>query len=214
VQFCRKTRKPIEIKELKSLVIDRDESNRDKYYVYPTVCVNLNRTLFYSIKSSDTPNLSNTCLKNAIEFIYDEAGIEEKHFVLARPGTTELLMELKKYTSLMIYSSESDEFIDAAMLALSIAQGDPDIDDCDYQADAYMNLYVWSKKQCIPTTEGFKKSLGLLSRLSDDGINDHWIIDHRPDLVDFPSHVISVSEFTGDPTDRELYRVCDQLFIN
>lgn len=215
MHFCKKTRKPLGISELKGLVIDRcDQSKRDYFYVCPNVCIALDRTLFYRIKPSDTSELCADWLKNAVEVVAKKQNAEEKWLVLARPGATELLMALDKYASPMVYSSESDEFIDAALLALSIAQGDPDIDYCDSEAEAYMDLYVWSQKQCILTNEGYKKSLGLLSELSDHGINDHWLIDHRPDLADFPSHVIAVSEFTGDPADRDLYRVMDQIFIN
>lgn len=39
-----------------------------------------------------------------------------------------------------------------------------------------------------------------------------WIIDDKPELVDFSSHVIPVSTFTSDPEDFELYRVMHQIY--
>ena len=43
-------------------------------------------------------------------------------------------------------------------------------------------------------------------------INDIWLIDDKPELVDFPSRVICVEPYTGDPRDVELLRLIHQIF--
>jgi hypothetical protein len=214
VHFCQETKRPLGLTELKGLVIDREEKNREKHYVPQTICMSLDRTLFYRIKSTEHLTLSDDYFKTAVEVVYEENGTVKRDFIIERPGATQLLVELDNYASPMIYSSETDEFIEAALLALSTSKINQDTDECSSHADVYMELYIWSREQCIPTSNGFLKSLGILSHVSDDGINDHWFIDSRPDLVDFSSHVVAVSDFTGDLNDRELYRIIDQIFIN
>ncbi|WP_354667751.1 MULTISPECIES: NIF family HAD-type phosphatase [Amphritea] len=66
----------------------------------------------------------------------------------------------------------------------------------------------------MPLQTGYRKSLGTLSEFLEEGINDIWLIDHQPNRVDFPSHVIAIPSFTGDPKDCELYRLIDRIFIN
>ncbi|WP_415900839.1 NIF family HAD-type phosphatase [Neptuniibacter sp. QD48_11] len=178
----------------------------------PTVCLGLNGTLFWKLGLSDATALPEDWLKNAVSVESNEGC----HIVIPRPGAAELLVELERHACPMIYSAQNEEFIEKALLQLSIAQGDPDTcTDEEYEkSEAFYDHYVWSRDQCIAGPEGFRKSLGTLSEFSDNSINDIWLIDHSPERVDFPNHVIGVAEFTGDPQDRELFKVIDQIFVN
>jgi len=211
--ICQETRKPKHLSQIKGLLIDRSTEESDFSQLPPTVCISLNGTLFHKATPSDAEKLDNAWLKDAVSVESNE----ERHIVIPRPGALDLLLELEKHTCPMVYSSQTEEFIEAALLQLSISLYESNCfgNHDEYEkANAYIDHYVWSREQCIKGAKGYQKSLGTLSELSENGINDIWLIDHNTELVDFPSHVIKVSEFCGDPSDRELFRVADQIFIN
>jgi hypothetical protein len=58
------------------------------------------------------------------------------------------------------------------------------------------------------------KSLSEVSYHFDSLIQDIWLIDNKPELLDFPNHGVFIPEFTGDPEDRELLKLTEKLFIN
>lgn len=207
--ICQETRKPKSLIDIKSLIIDR---SRRTTHTMPTVCLGLNGTLFWKLNPSDATALPKDWLQNAVSVESNEGC----HIVIPRPGAAELLVELERHACPMIYSAQNEEFIEKALLQLSIAQGDPDTcTDEEYEkSETFYDHYIWSRDQCIAEPEGFRKSLGTLSEFSDNSINDIWLIDHEPERVDFPSHVISVTEFGGDPEDRELFRVIEERFVN
>ncbi|WP_421866638.1 NIF family HAD-type phosphatase [Motiliproteus sp.] len=213
MHICKATGRPLGLVEINSLTIDRKKDLNDFSIPKPTVCLSLTSTLFYMIKATELADIDEEWVESAIEVSYQEDG-PKKCRIIPRPGLTQLLVELERYCSPMIYSSESDQFIDAALLALSIAQGDPEQDDCSLEAGAYMGHCVWSMHQCVPTELGYKKSLGTLSEFTESGINDIWIIDHNPQQVDIPSRVLTVPKFSGDLSDRALFKLMDQIFIN
>ncbi len=206
----------MELTEKKSLIVDLSSLKDDFSEAGPLVCISLEGTLFRKIRPSNISSTPKQWLDGAIEITYSQADQVEKNILIQRPGAADLLVELSKHVSLMVYSSQTSEFIDEALLQLSIVQGDPDnCTDLEYaRAEAYYNLDVWSRDQCIEAKEGYRKSLGTLSEFFDSGINDIWLIDHKPEQVDFSNHVICVSEFFGDPDDRELYKLIDKMFIN
>jgi hypothetical protein len=211
--ICPETRKPKSLKQVKSLLIDKNKGQADFSHLPPTVCLSLNGTLFHKATPSEAEKLEDPWLHEAVSINCDG----RSHVVIPRPGALDLLLELDKYACPMIYSSQKEGFIEAALLQLAISLTDTNRfdDESDYErSDAYMDHCVWSQDQCIAGIDGYQKSLGTLSEFTDNGINDIWLIDHKPELVDFPSHVISVSEFFGDPFDRDLFRVADQIFMD
>jgi len=167
----------------------------------------------YIIKHEEESLLPDNWLINAIDIVPCRDEDEEHCVVIPRPGMTELLIALKKYASPMIYSTESDAFIEEVMVAFSIDQGDP-VDTVAFEKSrAYMDLYTWSQLQCVNTNDGYKKSLVTLAECSKNKINDVWIVDDKPTLVDLPAHVLAVPSFFGDPEDRALFKLIDKLFI-
>ncbi|MEM5529724.1 NIF family HAD-type phosphatase [Gammaproteobacteria bacterium AS21] len=211
MDFCTKTRKPINIDYAKALVIDRSGK---KYK--SMVCLELEGVLFKSFKFNNIVNVPKAWREGLIDVNYVQNDILEHKVLIERPGAAELLVELNKYCEIMIYSYLPEAFIEEALLRLSIAQGDPDFctDDELEKGEAYYGRYIWSRDQCVKDGENYLKSLGILSDFSDDNINDIWLIDNKSELVDFPSHVVSVSDFLGDPEDKDLYRIMEEIFIN
>lgn len=212
MNFCQKSNKSMDLKIVQPLIVDRS-LEFDFSKTCPLVCLSLNRTLFYVIKYEQATTLPKSWLVGSIELGACNKKEYEHCIVLPRPGAPELLLELKRYTSLIIYSCESGGFIDDAMVAFSIIQGDPEVDGVEEKANAFMDIYTWSREQCIETNRGYEKSLGALADTFYH-IDDVWIIDDQPDLVDFPSHVLTVPSFYGDPTDRILFKLMDDIFIN
>lgn len=210
--ICQETRKPKGLIAVKSLILDRSRSSSNVSQPLPTVCLGLNGTLFWKLSMPEAASISEVWLKSSVKVESDEGS----HIVIPRPGAAELLVELERHACPMIYSAQNEEFIEKALLQLSIAQGNPDTcSDAEYEkSEAFYDHYVWSRDQCIAGPEGFRKSLGTLSEFSDNSINDIWLIDHSLERVDFPNHVIGVTEFKGDPQDRELFKVIDQIFVN
>jgi hypothetical protein len=213
--LCNETNKPFKLHYSKTLVVDRN-AEYEFCNSIPLVCVGLEGTLIKTIEDEMFSNESQLSIKQAINISYTEDGIESSYRVIERPGAAELLVELSKHAGSMIYSSLPLIQIEEIMLRLSIAQGDPDT--CTMQelkkGEAFYHQYVWSRDQCVPDKNGYIKSLGTLSEFSDEQINDIWLIDHKPEFVDFPSHVLTVTKFDGCPDDKDLYRLIDQLFIN
>jgi len=211
MDFCLKTRKPIYLDYAKALVIDRSGK---KYK--SMVCLELEGVLFKSFNVDNIVNLPKAWGEKLIDVKYTQNDLLEHKVLIERPGAAELLVELNKYCEIMIYSYLPEAFIKEALLRLSIAQGHPDscTDEELEKGEAYYGRYIWSRDQCVKDGENYLKSLGILSDHSDDNINDIWLIDNNSELVDFPSHVVSVSNFLGDPEDNDLYRIIDEIFIN
>lgn len=214
--ICKETNKPKGITDVKRLILDRQGSPHSAGQLGPTVCVSLDKTIFCKINASSAEKIAKNWLVNAIEVDCCLEDDREKQVIIPRPGATELLVELARYSNPMIYSSLPIEVIEETMLQLSIAEANPEEGgDIEYErSEAYIGHYVWSSEQCIKDSSGYRKSLGVLSEFSDNAINNIWIIDHKPERVDLPTRVIAVSEFKGDPEDRDLFRLIDDVFIN
>jgi len=174
-------------------------------------------TLFVKVNRFEALLQNNGLFKNKVEFTYIENNSEVRCIIDVRPGAVELLVQLKKSANCMIYSCESDTFTEAALEAIANSEAennifDEDLSDSIYSAFSYFN--IWSVDQCSYKNGKFLKSLGVLSTFVEYSINDIWIVDDKPELVDFPSHAVSVAPYNGDPEDRELFRVMHQIFIN
>jgi hypothetical protein len=200
----------------KDLIIDKKRQESRSNEPMSLVCLSLEGTLFKKIKHCERSSVPRSWRANAIEMTYSLDSFTEKHLLLERPGAADLLLSLTKHAETMIYSSQEPEFIEQALLQLSIAQGNPDTcSDIEYdRAAAYVDQSYWSRDQCMHKSGVYLKSLGAVAEHSDSCINDIWLIDHKPNLVDFPSHVVTVPEFTGDADDRELYKLVDRIFVN
>lgn len=212
MHFCQKSNKPVDIKIVQTLKVDRS-LEFDFSKICPLVCLSLDRTLCHVINQQEAVTLPKSWLISAVEMNAGEERSYEKCIVIPRPGAIELLLELERYTSPMIYSSETDAFIEDMMVAFAIAQGDPEVDGVAEKSDAFMDIYTWSRDQCIETNRGYEKSLSALVDTYYH-IDDVWLIDDRPELVDFPQRVLTVPSFYGDPNDRALFNLIDQVFIN
>ena len=184
----------------------------------PTVCLGLEKTLIYTIRPEDSA-LPESWTRSAQELTYVEDGENITCKVITRPGATELLNELHEYAQPMIYSSQSEEFIESILSLLSTvhceSNNSEEFREEDYErAEAFMDLYVWSQKQCANQEGKLIKSLGTLSEFSDNGINDIWLLDHQSTNVDFRDHLIPVPAFTGAPYDVALFNLLEDLFIH
>ena len=200
----------------KDLIIDKKGSLDKSKNPTPLVCLSLNGTLLKKINYSEGLDTPKSWKIGAVEVECSSDGFIQKHILLQRPGAADFIVELNKYAETVIYSSQKLDFIAESLLQLSIAQGDPDF--CSEKeltrGAAYMDLGMWGQDQCMNKSGVYMKSLGVLSDYVDTQISDTWLIDHKPGLVDFPCHVVTLPEFKGDPEDRELYKLADRIFIN
>jgi hypothetical protein len=104
------------------------------------------------------------------------------------------------------------DFIEAVLKAINLKLLNDQSDRNNAEYIGIQDSYFWSKDQCIKKDDVYLKSLGAVNEYSLSNINDIWLIDDKPHLVDFPSHVIPVTTFKGDPEDSELLRVMYQIF--
>jgi len=216
VRICSRTSRPLSLVAIDRLVIDRKKeysSDTPK----PLICLSMEGTLFTKVGGLSAVISNKKLYKNSVKFAYLENNCEITCTIDIRPGAAELLLQLDMLATHMVYSCESDEFIEAALDAIAKAEVEKNAIDEDFSDSVYCafsDLDIWSVDQCIYQDGKFLKSLGVLSDFVDHSINDVWIIDDKPEQVDFPSHAIAVSSFNGDPEDRELFRLMHQIFIN
>ena len=203
---------------IENLIIDR------KGLATQVVCLDLDKTLIY---------LSNkACITTHQDFHFkrkwDENGFNinldftknprNESVIIPRPGFAEFITQLSWHAVPVIYSSFTGDHLRRIMHTLSSAY-DPDDSEQQTQLSrettyACWRMLQWSREQCIQTNIGFKKSLGHFAKQNNIQINDLWLIDSRPDMVDFPNHVIQIPPFYGDPSDRALFKLIDDIFIN
>lgn len=213
MRHCQKINKPFELSEVKKLEITKGTTYK-KYSDRPMVCLSFDRVILCKIKPEDKKSQSTDWLEETIKIEYEEYGRSFEYLIYFRPKLMELLNTLDDYVFTAIYSSESDEFIDAVLVALAQKIDQYYGKASSRKFDIIKNNYFWSQNQCIQKGEKFLKSLGVVEQYSLSGINNIWLIDDRPELVDFTSHVIPVSSFKGDPEDLELFRVMHQIFLS
>ena len=180
------------------------------------VCLGLEEVLFKKVEYSDRSTVPQAWQAALIEVNYQLDGVDQKCLLIERPGAGDFLCLLNKHATYSFYTSQEFEFAEAALLQLSIAQGDPDTCsdiECD-RGEAYMGASIWAREQCMKKNGQYMKSLGEISYFFDSQLNDTWLIDNKPELLDFPTHGVFIPEFTGDPEDRELLKLTEKLFIN
>lgn len=208
--------KPSDLNDIKRLIVDRKAYITEEDVI---VCLDLDNTLLCIANKSTFPQ-SNSIqtkfewLERGIDVVFDETDTKNQYSILPRPGLTEFLIELRKYAGVAIYTNLTEDLIDKIMMALSIAQRESDADENFEAALAYMSIYLWCIEQCIPTTRGYEKSLGHFSENEDIPINKLWMITDKPELVDFQSHTFTVPSYHGDPNDRVLFQLIDEIFVN
>lgn len=209
--FKFKHHKPVHLTEIRSLVVDRAASYRDEM---PTVCLDLDSTLLcISNKSHPLQQTKPEWLSKGLDVEFDDSGAGNKFVILPRPGLTELLLELKEYAVPVIYTDLSEENIEKIMLSLSMSYSGDDDESVD-ASYAYMDIYTWAIEQCIPSKNGYIKSLGHYSEFTETYINTLWMITNKPELVDIPCRVMQVPQYYGDPEDRALFNLMNNIFIN
>ncbi len=215
MRICSKTNKPLSLATNDRLSIDLKKKD-SIHSRTPLVCLSLEGTLFKKVFRHEIITSSEISYLNTITFSYVENSNELSCTILLRPGVTELLTKLSQSVDYMIYSSETDSFIQAAMDAIAQSEAEQNADNedlCELIFDAMSNVHFWSIDQCIYKEGLFFKSLGSLAEFAEKSINDIWIIDDKPDQIDFSSHALSVSTFNGDLQDKELVRIIHQIFI-
>ena len=197
----QKRDKPLELREIKRLIIDRGEADKS-FEKRPVVCLNLDNVIIFKIKVTATPEQPKEWFDNALHLKFYEKGEGLEYLIVLRPYALELIRDLNRYTNSIVYSEESDEFIEAFLKMFSD----------NYKEYSFRSDFYWSINQCIKQGVTITKSLGALQEYSTVGINDIWLIDNEPSFADFQSHVIPVNYFFGDPKDLELFRVRHQIF--
>lgn len=209
-------KKPRDLTGIKRLIVDRKTYKTDEDEV---VCLDLDNTLFCIVNKSTFPQSNSIQTKfewfeRGIDVVFDEADTKNQYSILPRPGLTEFLIELRKYSGTSIYANLIEDHIYKIMNALSFSQGDINVDENYEAAAAYLYSYSWCIEQCIPTAKGYEKSLGHFSGHEDIPINKLWMITDKPELVDFQNRVVTVPSYYGDPEDRVLFQLIDELFVN
>jgi len=124
------------------------------------------------------------------------------------------LNALSNHVGLVVYTSQSKDFVEAVLLAISTALEKKEDYVTRQMSYLIRDFYYWSREQCIERDDQFHKTLAIIDEYSFTCMSSIWIIDDKPQLVDFTSHVIPVSTFKGDPEDLELFRIMHQIFID
>jgi hypothetical protein len=202
----RKT-EPTDLKLVNELKISVNEEASESTQ---TVCLGFNHTLAFVFSNSNKGKVPDEFLDSAIM-------LDQGMYVIPRPGSGELLRRLNYHAAPMIYSRGLLDDLEAMMLALSIAEGDPDDfesndEHFEERANAWISIPIWSDEQCVETGEVSIKSLGNLCEHIEGQINHTWLIDYCDKWVDFPTHVVKVPEFYGDPEDKYLYELMGKIF--
>ena len=178
----------------------------------PLVCIGLDGVILCKASPEELLEQPESWFDEPLYIQYKEAGEAFEYHICIRPKLVELLSSLNNHVAIVVYSSESNEFIEAVLLAVSTALANKE----DYVARQMSSLirgfYYWSKDQCIEKDGDFLKALAVVAEYSFTHMNRIWLIDDKPHLVDYSSHVIPVSTFKGDTEDLELLRVMHQIF--
>jgi len=204
-------KKPSRLSEIKRLVIERGKkpkSGSEK----PIVCIGLDGVVFHNMSVRDKFDMPATWRKSSLYIKYENKKGLYNYEVILRPKLGELLVELNQHAIVVVYSSMRKEFVEAALAAINLTLLNEHNDQNNAEFIGIQDSYFWSKDQCIKKDDDYLKSLGAVNEYSLSNINDIWLIDDQPHLVDFPSHVIPVSTFKGDPEDSEFLRVIHQIF--
>ena len=203
---------------IEKLIIDR------KGLATQVVCLDLDKTLIYLSNKAFVTGHQDFHFKrkwhdNGFNINLDSnKNPRNESVIIPRPGFAELITQLSWHAVPVIYSNFSDDHLSSIMHSLSSGY-DPDDSEQQTQLSrettyACTRMLQWSREQCIQTNIGLKKSLGHFAKQNNIQINDLWLIDNRPDMVDFPNHVIQIPPFYGDPNDRALFKLIDDIFIN
>lgn len=207
---------PNDFNYIEKLIIDRNNLAKQ------VICLDLDKTLIYLVNRTINTihqefDFKKQWLDNGIN-INLNSDPRNEFVILPRPGFAEFITELSHHAVPVIYSNLTNNHLRGIMHTLSSAY---DLDDVEEQTQlsrettyACWKMLQWSREQCIHTNIGFKKSLGHFAQHNNIQINDLWLIDNRSDMVDFPSHVIQIPPFYGDPSDRALFTLIDDIFIN
>ena len=210
-------RRPKNISFKRNLIIDRKADKWDYTEPSALVCIGLEGILFKTVEASLGTSLPQSSELEIIEMEHDVEGELQKNLLLLRPGAAEFIVHLVNYVGAMIYSTQKLAFVERAILAIANAQVEEENEDdgLDYgKADSFKGVVTLGQEQCMHESGNYYKSLGALPDYYDYHINDIWLIDHQSDFVDFPCRVIEIPKFTGDPEDRELYKLAERIFIN
>jgi len=209
-------KRPTDIHFSTELTIDRKLEGYNPDVEPAFICLGLEGVLFKKVEYTNRYTVPELWQENLIEVKYQSNGVNQKCLLLERPGAGDFLCLLAKHALYFIYTSQEIEFAEEALLQLSIAQGHPDTcSEIEYdRGEAYMDLGIWARKQCMKKNGQYMKSLGEVSYYFDSLIKDIWLVDNKPELLDFPSHGIYIPEFTGDPEDRELSKLADRIFVD
>ena len=204
---------PFELTEINQLKI-KIIATWEKPAFKPIVCIGLDGVILFKIDPLEESDQPEGWFDGATYVEYEEAGIKYQYLIRFRPILAKLLIQLNRYTVLVVYSSQSKEFVEAVLKVLNIKLQKTHPSKNEDKFAGIQDAYFWSRDQCIKKKSGFIKSLGAVNEYSMSNINDIWLIDDKPELVDFPSRVICVEPYTGDPRDVELLRLIHQIFNN
>ncbi len=204
-------KKPYRLSEINRLIIKRDRKPKP-VSERPIVCIGLDGVVFYNMCLRDSFDLPASWAKDSVHIKYKNKKGLYNYEIILRPKLGELLIELNQHAIVVVYSSMHKEFIEAALKAINLKLLNAQNHQNNAEFIGIQDSYFWSKDQCIKKDDVFLKSLGAVNEYSLSNINDIWLIDDQPELVDFPSHVIEVSTFKGDPEDSELLRLMYQIF--
>lgn len=204
-------KKPYRLSEKNRLVLRGNKKVKDNAEK-PIVCIGLDGVIFYNMSFRDKLELPSIWCKDAISIKYENRKSIYMYQVVLRPKLNEFLIELNQHATVIAYSSMHKDFIEAALKAINQTLLSEQSNQNNAEFIGIQDSYFWSVDQCIKKNDVYLKSLGAVNEYSLSNINDIWLIDDKPELVDFPSHVIPVSTFKGDPEDLELFRIMHQIF--
>ena len=120
----------------------------------------------------------------------------DKYFVYRRPYLKEFLVDISEHFSIGVWSSASDDYVNEIVRHIKP-------DNVDF-------VVVWGRSKCSIRrdltfdTYGFEKRLDKLKKKG-FGLEQVLVVDDSPSKSRTNyGNAISIKEFTGDTTDREL----------
>ncbi len=108
--------KPSNLRENNQLIISKDAPIK-KLIDRPIVCIGLEGVIFCKASPDQLSELPEGWFDESIYVHYEEAGESFEYHVCLRPKLVEFLNALNSHVALVVYSSESNEFIEAVLLA-------------------------------------------------------------------------------------------------
>lgn len=149
--------------------------------------LDLDETLIFSVKER---------LNHPESFIYND------YYVYLRPNLSWFLNNIKTHYKIGIWSVADDEYVE--QIVKKIIPKDIDLE------------FIWSRSWISPDSFDGKQYIKKMTELAHLGykLDELLLIDDNEKNITINSpYSILIKPFKGNPKDKELQKICNQLFV-